>query len=56
MNSRIDTLINTFKLTNRNYDGKITLDNLNHDYSEAFKILDNKRMEAIEYLRKALDE
>ena len=56
MNSRIDTLINTFKLTNRNYDGKITSDNLNHDYSEAFKILDSKRMEAIEYLRKALDE
>ena len=54
MNSRIDTKINTFKLTNRNYDGKITSDNLNHDYSEAFKILDSKRMEAIEYLRNNL--
>ena len=51
MNSRIDTLINTFKLTNRNYEG-----NLNHDYSEAFKILDSKRMEAKEYLRNALGE
>jgi tRNA threonylcarbamoyl adenosine modification protein YeaZ len=56
MNSRIDTLINTFKLTNRNYEGKITADNLNHDYSEAFKILDSKRMEAKEYLRNALGE
>lgn len=56
MNSRIDTLINTFKLTNRNYEGKITEDNLNHDYSEAFKILDSKRMEAKEYLRNALGE
>jgi len=54
MNSRIDTLINTFKLTSRNYEGKITEDNLNHDYSEAFKILDNKRMEAKEYLRNSL--
>ena len=56
MNSRIDTLINTFKLTNRNYEGRITEDNLNHDYSEAFKILDMKRMEAKEYLRNALGE
>jgi hypothetical protein len=56
MNSRIDTLINTFKLTNRNYEGKITSDNLNHDYSEAFKILDIKRIEAKEYLRNALGE
>lgn len=54
MNSRIDTLINTFKLTNRNYEGKITLDNLNHDYSEAFKILDIKRTEAKEYLHNVL--
>lgn len=54
MNSRIDTLINTFKLTNRNYEGKITEDNLSHDYSEAFRILDMKRMEAIHYLKESL--
>ena len=54
MNSRLDTLINTFRLTNRNYDGKITLDNLNHDYSEAFKILEDKRKEAKDYLEKSL--
>ena len=54
MNSRIDTLINTFKLTNRNYEGKISLDNLSHDYSEAFKILDIKRKEAIDYLKNSL--
>ena len=54
MNSRIDTLINTFKLTNRNYEGKITEANLNHDYSEAFKILDIKRKEAIDYLKNSL--
>ena len=56
MNSRIDTLINTFKLTNRNYEGKITEDNLKHDYSEAYKILDSKRIEANEYLSKALGD
>lgn len=55
MNSRIDTLINTFKLINRNYESRITSDNLNHNYSEAFEILDSKRKEAIMYLRSVLD-
>lgn len=55
MNFRIDTLINTFKLVNRNYEGRITSNNLKHNYSEAFEILDSKRKEAIMYLRSVLD-
>lgn len=56
MNSRIDTLINKFKLKNRRYNGKcITKENLNHDYTEAYKILEKERKKAKEFLEKALD-
>ena len=56
MNSRIDTLIDKFKLKNRRYNGKnITEDNLNHDYTEAYKILEKERKKSDEFLRKALD-
>lgn len=44
MNSRIDTLIKKFSLKNRKYNGNyITKENLNHNYSEAKKILENER-------------
>ena len=56
MNSRIDTLINIFKLSDRNYNGKITSDNLNHDYSDVFDILEIKREEAKSYLKDALNK
>lgn len=56
MGSRLDTLINKFKLKNRRYNGKnITKDNLEHDYSEAYKILEKERKKSDEFLRKALD-
>ncbi len=55
MNSRIETLINTFKLENREYNGyKITSDNLNHNYDKAYKILQKEQKKSIEFLKNAL--
>ena len=55
MNSRIETLINKFNLKNRNYEGKITKENLEHDYTEAYKILELEREKSKRFLEKALD-
>ena len=56
MNSRIETLINKFNLKNREYNGKeITKENLNHDYTEAYKILEEERKKSIKFLGQALD-
>lgn len=55
MNSRIDTLINKFNLKNRRFTGKITRENLEHDYSEAYKILEDEREKSDKFLRNALD-
>lgn len=56
MNSRIDTLLNKFKLENRRYNGKeITKDNLKHDYTEAYKILEKERKKSKDFLERALD-
>jgi len=56
MNSRLDTLINKFKLKNRRYNDKnITKENLNHDYTEAYKILEKEREKSKKFLMKALD-
>ena len=55
MNSRIETLINKFNLKNRNFTGKITIENLQHDYTEEYKILEKERQKADEFLRQALD-
>ena len=55
MNSRIETLINKFNLKNRKFEGKITKENLNHDYTEAYKILGQEREKANNFLKKALD-
>lgn len=55
MNSRLETLINKFKLTNRKFEGKITKENLNHDYTEAYKILEKERKKSEEFLKKNLD-
>lgn len=55
MNSRLETLLNKFKLENRKYKDKITKENLNHDYTEAYKILEKERIKADKFLRKALD-
>lgn len=55
MNSRIETLINKFDLQNRKFEGKITKENLHHDYTEAYKILEKEREKSINFLKKALD-
>ena len=56
MNSRIETLINKFNLKNREYNGKeITKENLNHDYTEAYKILKEERKKSMTFLMNALD-
>lgn len=55
MNSRLDTLISKFKLKNRRFEGKITEENLNHDYTEAYKILEKERKKSEDFLKKALD-
>lgn len=56
MNSRLETLISKFNLKNRKYNGeKITEENLNHDYSEAYKILEVEREKSKKFLEKALD-
>ena len=56
MNSRIETLINKFNLKNREYNGKeITKENLNHDYTEAYKILEEERKKSIIFLQRALN-
>ncbi len=56
MGSRLDTLLNKFELKNRKYNGKnITKENLNHDYTEAYRILEKERKKSDKFLRKALD-
>ena len=56
MNSRIETLINKFNLKNREYNEKeITQENLNHDYTEAYEILEKEREKSINFLKNALD-
>ena len=55
MNSRLDTLISKFNLKNRKFEGIITEENLNHDYSEAYKILEVERQKSKDFLERALD-
>lgn len=55
MGSRLDTLISKLNLKNRKYNGKnITKENINHDYSEAYKQLDIEKERAISFLKKAI--
>ncbi len=55
MNSRIDTLLSKFNLQKRRFEGKITEENLKHDYTEAYKILENEKQKSMTFLKKALD-
>ena len=56
MGSRIDTLLATFKLENRRFNGReITEDILKHDYTQAYKILEKERKKSELFLKKALD-
>lgn len=55
MNSRLETLINKFELKNRKFEDEITKENLEHDYTEAYKILEKEREKSIKFLKNALD-
>ena len=56
MNSRIDTLLSKFNLKNRKFNGEsITEENLKHDYTEAYKILDIEKEKSRKFLEKALN-
>lgn len=56
MNSRIETLLSKFKLENRKFNGEfITNENLKVDYTEAYKILEQERNKASNFLYKSLD-
>ena len=56
MNSRIDTLIEKFKLENRKYNGKkITEENIRHNYDKAYEILEKERKKSKKFLDKAFN-
>ncbi len=56
MSSRLETLISKFHLKDRKYNEKsITDNNLNHDYSDAYKILEKEKEKSNVFLRKALN-
>lgn len=52
LESRIDTLLDTFDLKEQKYNGKL---NLNCDYNNANKILEKEKKKSINFLKKALD-
>lgn len=55
MNSRIETLLNKFKLQDRKYTGKIDENLLKCNYENAYKILEEEKKKADAFLKKALD-
>lgn len=56
MYSRLENLIETFHLKNREYDGKgISEKNLVADYAEGKRILEKERKRSIEWLKNALE-
>ena len=55
MNSRIETLLTKFELTNRKFEGKLTKENLNYNYKRAYEILENEKKKSINFLKKALE-
>jgi hypothetical protein len=55
MNSRLETLLNTFELTNQRYTGKITAKHLKPNYSKTNKLLEIERKKSLEFIEKAFD-
>lgn len=51
MNSRLNTLLSKLKIEDRRYNGEyITEENLNHNYSKAYEILEKERNKSINFL------
>ena len=56
MYTRLQNLINTFQLKNREFNNKeITKENLEVDYTEAKKILKKEQKKSLDFLKRALD-
>lgn len=55
MNSRIETLLNKFKLQSHKYNNNISYKNLDCDYKEAYKVLEEERKKSKEFLKNALE-
>lgn len=56
MYTRLQNLIDTFKLKNREFNGKeITKENLEVDYTEAKKILKKEQKKSLDFLKRALE-
>ena len=55
MNSRIDTLLTKFNLSDRRFSGNLAKQSLNHDYMDAYKILYEEIKKAEKFLKKALN-
>ena len=56
MSTRLDTLLGKFGLEDRKYKGVLSDELMDHDYSEAYKILENERKKSHEFLSKALSD
>lgn len=54
MNSRIETLLKKFKLEDRWYKNSITEEQLKINYNEAYKILEDERKKAKDFLVRSL--
>ncbi len=56
MYSRIETLLSKFQIKNRKFNGtNITKENIEHDYTDAYSILEIERKKSDDYLKRALD-
>ena len=56
MNSRLDTLLSTFKQEQRKVTSLENIDNIFLcDYSESYKILREKQIESLSFLKNALN-
>lgn len=55
MNSRIETLLEKFKIENRTFREKITNENIKHNYEKAYKILEEERKKFKEFVKRATD-
>lgn len=57
MNSRIETLISKLKLVNREYNNEcISKENINHDYTLAYNLLEKEKRKANEFFDKVFRE
>ena len=55
MNSRIETLLNKFELNNNKFEGKITKEQLEVDYTNAYRILEEERKKAMNFIKGAIN-